>query len=733
MLKLGNIFNNRSKTPSFIQMEATECGSTALMIILAYYGRYITYQKARSACGISRDGSKASNIVAAARSFGMEAQGMQVEDSETLEEIGFPLIAFWGFNHFIVVEGFTKNKSGVYVNDPATGPRVIPYEEFNKLFTGIVLSIKPGENFSKDGRPASIISFLLDRTTGSWNTLIYVIILSILLIFPRLVIPGFSKIFLDDIFIGHIDNWFSPFVLALVSVTIIQISLMWIQRVYLVKLQIKFLFTSVANFFWHMIHLPIEFFKQRGTGDIIERMTANDRVAAILSSDLSFSMVNMLSMVIFGGLLFLLSVPLALVGISMTLINLVILIMVSQLIATNSYKVLQQQAELSSVEMNGLNCIETLKVTSAEDSFFKKWSALHATSISSQQQLAYISSLLMILPTFISSITGILVLWIGSIQIINGDLTIGTLIAFQALIVAFQEPLEMLLGVGEKIQRMKADAARITDVMNNPLDPLSSSDRPIFDQDNPNLQGNLEGNVNFKNVTFGYLALEKPLLSDVSLSITAKQRVAVIGPNGSGKSTLAKLITGLHQPWSGQIMIDDQNLLDHNPDTLSKSIGYVDQDIYLFEGSVRDNLTLWNNDISEEQLEQVLKDSCIYEDIIERGGLDCNIEEGGKNFSRGQCQRLEIARSLVHNPTMVIFDESTSALDYENENRIYDNLKKRNCTLISISHRLDRIQNFDKIIVLYQGKIVQEGTHKTLSQEEGIYKKLAEYEQKDAW
>lgn len=705
-------------------MEAAECGAAALSIILAHYGRYESLEKLRIECGVSRDGSKAVNMLKVARNYGMIAQGAKVEELETLTEVPFPYILFWEFNHFVVLDGIKDNK--YYLNDPATGPRVVDRNEFDKSFTGIILTFEPTAQFKKVGKPPSLYYQLKNRLQKSKMAVLFVILASLALVIPGIIIPGFTKIFIDDILIEGTHNWLLPLLVGMTITAILRGLLTILQQKYLLRLEIKLMLTASVKFFWHVLRLPITFFHQRYAGDIEERVSANNRVAELLTGDLSSSVVSLISMVFFAIIMLLLSWPLAVIGIIVAALNFCLLYGLSRKMADIGRRFLQESGRLMGVEMNGLQSIETIKAMGGGDDFFQRWAGYHAKMINSQQQLMKYEQYLLIVPQFLTSILTIIILGLGSWQIILGQLTVGTLVAFQSLMASFIAPLNALLGFGKDIQRIRGDLARLDDVLKHPEDRrLVTLKEP---QAPAQTAAKLKGEIELRDITFGYSLLDPPFIENFSLSITPNSRVAIVGKSGSGKSTISKLICGLYEPWKGDIILDGKHLSEITPDVMSCSLSLVDQDIFLFEGNVRDNLTQWDPQFSEADIDMATKDACIGDVIIERGGLGSKVLEGGVNFSGGQCQRFEIARALVNQPTILILDEATASLDPIMEKMIYDNLKKRQLTLIIISHRLSTIRDCDEIVVLDEGKIIQRGTHQQLVQEEGLYKQLITWE-----
>ncbi|MDO7786740.1 NHLP family bacteriocin export ABC transporter peptidase/permease/ATPase subunit [Desulforamulus aquiferis] len=710
----------KRRVPTVLQMEAVECGAASLAMILAYHGRYIPLEELRIVCGVSRDGSKASNILKAARNFGMEAKGFRKEPND-LRNMEAPMIIHWNFSHFLVFEGFHQGM--VYLNDPASGPRTVTEEEFDQSFTGVVLTFKVGPAFEKGGSKPNILMALKKRMKGSEVALTFVILVGLALVIPGLVIPTFSKIFVDDILLSGKDNWLFPLLLGMGMTAVLRGILVWLQHYYLLRLETKIALSSSGQFLWHVLHLPADFFNQRYSGDISVRMGSNDKVAQLLSGRFAKTALDFVLIIFYFILMLQYNLLLTLIGVVVAVINVQYLRFVSEKRVDLNRKLLQDYGKLQGTAMSGLQIIETLKATGSESDFFAKWSGYQAKTLNAMQEIGVSSQFLSAVPTLLTSLTNAVVLVIGGLFIMNGEMTIGMLVAFQSLMSSFMAPVNSLVSLGSTLQEMEGDMNRLDDVLKYPVE--AQTDQKISTDKPEELDKKLEGYLEIRNLNFGYSRLEEPLIRDFNLSLKPGFRVALVGGSGSGKSTVAKLLAGIYKPWSGTILFDGKPRESIPRTVLNNSMAMVDQDISMFQGTIRDNITLWDQTVSEFDIIRAAKDACIHDDITSRiGGYDHLLDEGGRNFSGGQRQRIEIARALVNNPSILIMDEATSALDPSTEGMLDERIRRRGCTCVIVAHRLSTIRDCDEIIVMERGKIVQRGNHEELINAEGPYAKL---------
>jgi NHLM bacteriocin system ABC transporter peptidase/ATP-binding protein len=713
-------FPPRVTTPTLLQMEAVECGAAALGIIMRYYELWRPLEQLRMECGVTRDGSKASNLLKAARRFGMEASGIRCE-LDALLRTEPPVILYWNFNHFLVYEGVSQGK--VHLNDPATGPRRISIEELEASFTGVVLKISRGPTFVPGGEKPSLMAALRRRISGFEIGLSFALLTGLLLIVPNIVNPAFTRVFIDQYLIGDKTDILRPLLSCMVVSILFMILMLWVQRHFLLRLETKLALTTSAKFFTHVVKLPMEFYSQRYAGEIGSRVLINDKVAKVLSDKLVTTGLDLMALLFFAVVMIQYDFWLTSICVTFAFFNLIAIKSVQRPRTDASFRLQQERGKMTGTSMNGVQMIETLKATGGEDEFFGRWSGYQAKTIRAEQDMDFFGQTLSAVPPLTKGLISATILGFGGWRVMDGHLTVGLLVAFQSLMDGFTKPITSFVTFGNALQETGSDLNRLDDVLRYELDPIYASDRTVSTQFKATIK--LTGLLEVRNLTFGFNPLGAPLIENLSFTVRPGERVALVGGSGSGKSTVSKLVAGLFKPWSGEILFDGVSRTEIPRRLLHNSIGMVDQDIFMFEGAIRDNLTMWNPTILDSHITLACKDSAIAEDVASRqGGLSSNVSEGGVNFSGGQRQRLEIARALVNSPSFLILDEATSALDPTTEEVIDRNLRRRGCSCLTVAHRLSTIRDCDEIIVLEYGKVVERGTHESMKNAGGPYSKL---------
>jgi NHLM bacteriocin system ABC transporter peptidase/ATP-binding protein len=702
------------RTPTVLQMEAVECGAASLGMILGYYGRHVPLEELRVACGVTRDGSSAGSLLRAARSYGLEAHGYKY-DVDDLRNIEPPFIVFWQFYHFVVVEGFTQN--GVALNDPAGGRRVVDWEEFDRAYTGVCLSFSPSPEFQPSNEVPATTNILRSQLVGSWGAVLFIILAGLALVVPNLALPTFTKAFIDDVLVGKSYGWVVWIAFGIAGSIALQIALLELQEHAILRLQAKLALANASRMLWHVLRLPMTFFAQRAPAEVANRVAICDRVAELLSSRLAGSAIGVVAALFYLALMASYDRFLAVVSLAIAALNILALRIVAHRRSDANAALLQEEAMLLGSSVGGLERIETLKSGGAEGTFFMKWLGRQARVVNARQRFAIPSQMLNAVPRLLITINITAILALGGLRVIDGAISIGTLFAYVLLMQLFIAPFTTFVELGADVQEMDGDVRRIEDVLRYPLD----SPRAVQRIERVRLAGELE----LRAVSFGYNIHAEPAVREISFVIAPGRRIALVGPSGSGKSTIAKLVSGLYTPWSGSVLFDGVEREAVDPALLGTDVAFVDQEISLYPGTVRSNLTLWDPAVSDAAVERAARDARIHADIAGRPeGYDAAVAEGGINFSGGQRQRLEIARALVRDPALVVLDEATSALDPLTEHLIDESLRRRGCACLTVAHRLSTIRDADEILVLDRGIIAERGTHDELVARGGRYLSL---------
>ncbi|GHV71475.1 NHLP family bacteriocin export ABC transporter peptidase/permease/ATPase [Spirochaetia bacterium] len=702
--------------PQIMQMEWLECGAASLTMVMASHGKWIPLEQVRGDCGVSRDGSNAKNILQAARAYGMTAKAFRLDPGD-LQNTPLPCIIHWNFNHFVVFRGF-KGKAAI-LNDPARGTVKVPIEDFNRFFTGVTLTFEPAEGFKKDGKPKSILNFARSRMQGMALPFIFILLTGIVSAITGLINPVFSRIFIDRVLSGTNPGWLYGLLFGMLSLALIQFIVTVFQSLYLLKIEGKFAITANAEFLAHVLRLPMEFFSQRMAGDIAARQSSNQVIASTLLHTIAPQVLNFIMLIFYLVVMLRYSLILTAVGVATVLLNIVL----ARIISKKRIAITQVQArdmgKLIGATVAGIDMIETLKSAGAENGFFEKWTGYQASANSAAVRFTRTNQFLGGIPVLLQQLSDLVVLGLGVFFIINHQFTVGMFMAFQGFLRAFMEPVKSMLGAGQIIQEMRTNMERIEDVMKY------KADIPAVRADKDKKYRKLTGSLTMKDVCFGYSKLSAPLLEHFDLELKPGASVAFVGASGCGKSTLAKLISGLYKPWSGEIQYDGKLAQEIPHEVITGSLAVVDQDITIFGDTLSNNLKMWDKSIEDFEMILAAKDARIHEDIMLReSGYNYTLLEGGRDFSGGQRQRMEIARVLAQDPSIIILDEATSSLDAKTEQEVMDAIKRRDITCIIVAHRLSTIRDCDEIIVMDKGKVLERGTHEELMKHNGCYKEL---------
>ena len=708
-----------AKVPVVMQLEALECGAASLAMVMAYYGKWVPLEQVRVDCGVSRDGSKAKNIYIAAQHYGFDVKAYSMSPEKLREGGRFPCIIHWNMNHFVVLNGF-KGKN-VYINDPARGTVKVTWDEFDKSFTGVVLIPEPSESFEPGGKRRSTVDFAKKRLVGTGAAVVFVMLTTAISYLFGIANSVTTRIFMDRLLTNINPDWLYPFIGVMVVLAAVELIIAWAQTVYSLKINGKMAVIGNTSYMWKVLRMPMEFFSQRLAGDIQNRSEMNASIAGILVDTFAPLVLNTVMMVFYLVLMIKQSPILTLIGISALAVNAIMSRIISEKRLNVTRVQMRDAGKLAATTVTGIEMIETIKSSGAENGFFQKWAGYQASVNSQEVKSAKVDQFLGMIPTFFSMVANYAVLILGVWLTMEGKFSLGAVLMFQGFLASFMSPAMTLVSAGQTIQEMRTQMERVEDVMEYPED-VSVSYEP---EDSDGELRKIGGNVELKDVTFGYSKLEAPLIENFSLKMKPGARIALVGASGCGKSTISKLVSGLYQPWSGEILFDGKPRRAYQREILTGSIAVVNQDIIIFEDTIENNIKMWDSSIQDFEMILAARDAQIHDDIMRKeGGYQHKLTSGGKDLSGGQRQRMEIARVLAQDPSIIILDEATSALDARTEYEVVNSIKDRGITCIVIAHRLSTVRDCDEIIVLDKGKVVERGTHDELISKGGIYADL---------
>jgi NHLM bacteriocin system ABC transporter peptidase/ATP-binding protein len=705
------------RTPSILQIEAAECGAAALGIIAAHHGLWLTLEDLRSRCGVSRDGSKAQHVVAAAREMGFEVRAVRGEP-EALATAPCPLILHWGMDHFLVLEG--KRGGYWYLNDPARGRRRVDDRELRRQFSGIVLMMKPGPAFKPGGSPPSALRGLADRLRGGRKAVLLACGVSVMLALPGVLQPSFRQVFMDRILTAGVIAWLWPMVLVIFGVGIFAALLTWMQKTIQHNLETRVAVAGGIGFMERVLRLPMAFYGQRGPASIADRVMLNDRVAGIVAGEIGGTMLALIMAAVYLAVLLLFDLRLGLVALAAALSLAAALGLLSARLREDQQRLMNEQGMETAEAKQGLRMIESYRASGSEALLFDRLTARHARALNLRQSLMLGRAALRHLPGLATAVAAATSLAIGGRLVINGEMSIGALVAFQFLLAVFLAPVGRLVQLGPRLQEAGSSLRLLDDTLRHPL-----AEEFYKPPAAPRLIRRLEGRIELRDVSFGHSRRAAPLIQGLSLTVEAGERVGICGGSGCGKSTLALLAAGLHEPWSGEVLLDGKPLRNIPRAVLRQSVQVVDQNAMLFTGTVRDNIAMWDPTVSEERLHAAARDAAIHEFILDRReGYAFPVTGGGANLSGGQRARIEIARALVQDPRILLFDEATAALDDTTEAELLSNIRRRGATMLIIAHRLAPLRDCDRVVVMERGAIVEMGPPAELAARRGAFAKL---------
>jgi len=704
-------------TPLIMQLEALECGAASLAMVMAYYDKWVALEQVRVDCGVSRNGSNAKNILRAAQKYGFKTKGYAYTTEKLRQNGKFPGIIHWGGGHFVVINGFRGNKA--IISDPAKGVLKVDLKTFDKIFTGIYLEIVPDEGFVPGGKRKSILSFAKKRLRGAAPLIAFFAITTIVFYIIGIINPVLNQVFVDYLLGGNNPGWLLPFIFIFAGIGFLQIIATLVQSLYQYKIRGKLDLVGSTTYMWRILRMPIEFFSQRMVGDLQSRQSENASIAETLVNVFAPLLFNTIMLIFYLVVMISKSWILTLVGVVTVFLNAFVSFYISKLRVNISRVQSRDRARLNGLTTKGIEMIETIKSNGAEASYFNSWSEAQDNVINQRLKIAKTNAFIGLIPAFVTMIANYSILILGVYYTMQGHFTIGSILAFQGLLSSFMLPATTIINSGQTLQEMRTSMERVDDVLEYPLDPNVIREIPMEEI------SKIRGNLILKNVTFGYSRLDNPVLVDFNLEIKQGQKVAIVGSTGSGKSTLSKLVSGLYSPWSGDIIFNGKKIEEIDHEIFTSSIAVVDQDITLFEDTISNNIKMWDESIEDYEVIMACNDAQIHKTIMARDGqYNAPVLEGGKNFSGGEKQRIEIARSLAADPSIIILDEATSALDAKTEHEVVKAIKKRGITTIVIAHRLSTIRDADLIVVLEKGHIVEKGNHDELMALKGSYYNL---------
>ncbi len=703
---------NRVKTSCKRQVELTDCGAVALEIILSYYQYDVPIRVLREQCAVSRDGVSVPSLIHTAKQYGLEAKLFYICPKPE-SHIIYPLILFWNKKHYVVLEGFKRDR--VYINDPLTGRHILDYATFEKRFSGIAIQLLPKQGFNPSPKKRQWPIYFHFLWSKEWKLLSLIFLLTCIMTILNLTTPLFSS-FMIDHYIQNEQNEHWLFFATMTLALIIQCGVIFIQRKSLRQLENNIALRLSTKLTEKLIHLPLAFFTQRRQAEGIHLLQASERIAELFSGSLYTSLLGLIQISLYLAIILYHSLFMGLLVLIVSFFNMGFLFISKRYKQDIHAWIKQELMSLSALTLSYLSNVLEIKITPSQKNPLEKWHNKLENYLIMYRQHTLSNALIRSVSTFLFSLSHVTLICFGTWFCTKGYFSVGDLVACSVLFLSFNEFIHQSVNLRDQLQQAQMDYHRTTEIIEYPMLESSSvqSSNSLIHREHQSPARSI-GKIELIDVTFGYCKTNKPLFKNLNLTIEAKSKIAITGPSGSGKSTLAYLLAGLYTPWDGVILIDDRELSTYLTEERSALIGLVSQEQFFFQGSIQDNLCLWAEHYTTSDLQHVTQLACIDHFIMNtQEQFNFQLSEGGKNLSSGQRQRLELARTLLIEPSILILDEASSAIDPFIEDKINRNLRALNNTMITIAHRLSCIRNAETIYILNNGQLIESGTHKQL-------------------